>query len=164
MTFIWGLCHNRYPSHQSLKLALKYAFMYLKYHSNIPGDNELPYIALQWRHNERDSVSNHRRLDCLLNRLFMPDQRKHQSSASLAFMRGIHRWAANSPHKRPVTRKMLPFDDVIMAQILLRWSRPVSVLALMWSSWYSRCSLTCWLPAWSWWKPLSSSRVSLWVS
>ena len=34
------------------------------------------------------------------------DQRKHQSSASLAFVRGIHRWPANSPHKGPVTRKI----------------------------------------------------------
>ena len=45
------------------------------------------------------------------------DQRKHKSSGSLAFVRGIHRSPVNSPHKRPVTRKMLPFDDVIM-QIL----------------------------------------------
>ena len=43
-----------------------------------------------------------------------PDQRKHQSSASLAFVRGIHRWPVNSPHKWPVTRKMFPFDDVVM--------------------------------------------------
>ena len=42
------------------------------------------------------------------------DQRKHQSSASLAFVRGIHRGPVNSPHKWPVRRKMLPFDDVIM--------------------------------------------------
>ena len=42
------------------------------------------------------------------------DQRKHQSSASLAFLRGIHRWPVNFPHKSPVTRKMFPFDDVIM--------------------------------------------------
>ena len=42
------------------------------------------------------------------------DQGKHQSSASLAFMRGIHRSPVNSPHKRPVTRKMFPYDDVIM--------------------------------------------------
>ena len=42
------------------------------------------------------------------------DQRKHQSSASLAFVRGIHRGSVNSPHKWPVTRKMLPFDDIIM--------------------------------------------------
>ena len=41
------------------------------------------------------------------------DQKKHQSSASLAFVRGIHLWPVNSPHKRPVTRKMCPFDDVI---------------------------------------------------
>ena len=34
------------------------------------------------------------------------DQRKHQSSASLAFVRGIHRWPVNSPHKRPVTMTM----------------------------------------------------------
>ena len=42
------------------------------------------------------------------------DQRTHQSSASLVFVRGIHRWPVNSPHKWPVTRKMSPFDDVIM--------------------------------------------------
>ena len=42
------------------------------------------------------------------------DHRKHQSSASLAFVWGIQRWQVNSPHKGPVTRKMLPFDDVIM--------------------------------------------------
>ena len=42
------------------------------------------------------------------------DQRKYQSSASLAFVRVIHRWPVNSPHKRPVTRKMFPFDDVLM--------------------------------------------------
>ena len=42
------------------------------------------------------------------------DQRKHQSPASLAFVRGIHRWPVNSPHKGPVTRKMVPFDEVIM--------------------------------------------------
>ena len=42
------------------------------------------------------------------------DQRKHESSTSLAFVLGIHRWPVNSPHKWPVTRKMVPFDDVIM--------------------------------------------------
>ena len=40
--------------------------------------------------------------------------RKHQSSASLAFVRGNHRGPVNSPHKGPVTRKMFPFHDVIM--------------------------------------------------
>ena len=42
------------------------------------------------------------------------DQRKHQSSASLAFVWGIHRGTVNSPHKWPVTLEMFPLDDVIM--------------------------------------------------
>ena len=42
------------------------------------------------------------------------DQRKHQSSGSLAFVREIHQWPVNSLHKGWVTQKMFPFDDVIM--------------------------------------------------
>ena len=42
------------------------------------------------------------------------EQRKHQSSASMVFVRGSHRWPVNSPHKGPVKRKIFPFDDVIM--------------------------------------------------
>ena len=42
------------------------------------------------------------------------DQRKHPSSASLAFVCGIHWGPVNSPHKCPVTRKIFPFEDVIM--------------------------------------------------
>ena len=42
------------------------------------------------------------------------NQRKHQSSASLTFVREIHWWPVNSLHEGPVTRKMFPFDDVIM--------------------------------------------------
>ena len=56
------------------------------------------------------------------------DQRKHQSSASLAVVQGIHRRPVNSTHKWPVTRKMFPFDDVIMlghnsvgVEIFYRW-------------------------------------------
>ena len=67
-------------------------------------------IPLQWRHNGHDGVSNHQPHDYLLNRLFGRRAKKHQSSAALAFVRGIHRWPVNSPHKWPVTRKMFPFD------------------------------------------------------
>ena len=42
------------------------------------------------------------------------DQTKHQGFASLAFVWGIHRWSVNSPHKVPVTRKIVPCGDVIM--------------------------------------------------
>ena len=44
-------------------------------------------------------------------------QRKHQSPASLTIVRGIHRWPVNSPQQLPVTRKMFPFDDVIMERM-----------------------------------------------
>ena len=42
------------------------------------------------------------------------DQRKHQRSASLTSVRGIHRSPMGSPHKGPVTQKMFLFDDVTM--------------------------------------------------
>ena len=46
------------------------------------------------------------------------DQRKHQSSVSLAFVMGIPRWPVDSPPKGPVTQKMFPYDDVIMMPLL----------------------------------------------
>ena len=70
------------------------------------------------------------------------DQRKHQSSASLAFVRGIHRRPVNSPHKGPVTRKLFPFDDVIM-HCIWRIAKNCSILhlrfhLLYWSKSYGR--------------------------
>ena len=61
------------------------------------------------------------------------DQSKHQSSASLAFVQGIHRWPVNSPHKGPVMRKMFPFDDVIMHNKIVYkhwWSRMGNIFCL----------------------------------
>ena len=52
------------------------------------------------------------------------DQKEHQSSASLAFVGGIHRSPVNSPHKGPVTRKMFPFDDIIMVSLFVSKSTP----------------------------------------
>ena len=72
------------------------------------------HLTLRWRHNRCDSVSNHS-LTIVYSTVYSDaDQRKHQSSASLAYVWGIHRGPVNSPHKWPVTRKMFPFDDVIM--------------------------------------------------
>ena len=67
------------------------------------------------------------------------DQRKRQSSALLAFVRGIHRWPVNSPHKWPVTRKMFSFDDVIMLRYIsdgypILYSHPESYLVLSWQT------------------------------
>ena len=66
------------------------------------------------------------------------DQRKHQSSVSLAFVRGIHRGPVNSPHKWPATRKMSLFDDVIMCYIdlLPRSSRHASLALGECMFWY----------------------------
>ena len=49
------------------------------------------------------------------------DQRKHQSSASLAFVNGIHRWPFDSPHKGPLTRKMSPFHYVTVWFYVASW-------------------------------------------
>ena len=51
------------------------------------------------------------------------DQRKHPSSASLAFVKEIHRWPMDSPHKGPVTRKIYPFGNVIMVLFQIWWKR-----------------------------------------
>ena len=78
------------------------------------------WVSLQWRHNGRDSVSI-TSLTIVYSIVYsVSDQRKHQSSASLAFVRGIHRWPVNSLHKWPVTREMFPFDDVIMYFSIVR--------------------------------------------
>ena len=49
----------------------------------------------------------------------------------LAFVRGIHRWLVNSPHKGPVAWKMFPFDDVII----------VSFFVNLWIVYYSRAAV-----------------------
>ena len=46
------------------------------------------------------------------------DHRKDQTSASLAFVRGIHQWPVNFPHQGLVTQKMFSFDDVIMIEVV----------------------------------------------
>ena len=67
-----------------------------------------------WHYNDVTASSMGSQITSLTIVYSDADQRKRQSSASLAFMRGIHRWPVNSTHKWPVTRKMFPFDDVIM--------------------------------------------------
>ena len=61
------------------------------------------------------------------------DQRKYQSSVSLAFVQGIHRWPVNSPHKWPVTQKMFQFDDVIM---IMSRDGPTPRVAFSSLTWY----------------------------
>ena len=74
-------------------------------------------MTLHGRHNEQ-WASQITSLTIVYSTVYSgPDQTKHQSSASLAFVRGIHRGPVNSPHKWPVTWKMFSFDDVIMNKV-----------------------------------------------
>ena len=73
-------------------------------------------LLLHWRHNEPDGVSNQQPHDCLLNSLFRRRSKKTSKFRATGLCAGIHRWPVNSPHKGPVTRKMFPFDDVIMGR------------------------------------------------
>ena len=70
--------------------------------------------SLHWRHNDHDGVSNHQPHGCLLNRLFRRRSKKTSKPRVTGLCVGNSPWPVNSPHKGPVTRKMVPFDDVIM--------------------------------------------------
>ena len=80
--------------------------------------------SLQWRHNERDGLT------IVYSTIYSgTDQRKHQMSASLAFMWRIHWWPVNFPHK--VTRKTFPSDDVIMATLSCQLSSSLACMLLI---------------------------------
>ena len=96
------------------------------------------------------------------------EQRKHQSSASLAFVRAIHRWPVDSPHKGPVTQKMFPFDDVIMYYVLcLSWGAGVPVAVTAHKALVAPMDVVSTFTAadgareWSVWMPLSASMPRL---
>ena len=73
-------------------------------------------ISLQWRHNDHDCVWSHQPHGCLLNRLFRRRSKKTSKLRVTGLCVGNSPGPVNSPHKGPVTRKMFPFDDVIMIQ------------------------------------------------
>ena len=70
--------------------------------------------SLQWRHNECDGVSNHRRFDCLFNRLFRRRSKETSKLRITGLCEGNSPVTGEFPAQRPVTRKIFPFDDVIM--------------------------------------------------
>ena len=73
--------------------------------------------SLRWRHNDFDNVSNHQPHGCLLNRLFRRRSKKTSKLRVTGLCVGNSPGPVNSPHKGPVTRKMIPFDDVIMCWV-----------------------------------------------
>ena len=94
----------------SLEIPICYGMWLLWIHGAFP---------LQWRHNERDGVSNHRRSVIYSTVCSGANQRKRQNSALVAFVCVWWWWGdspVNSPQKGPVTRKMFPFDDAIVSR------------------------------------------------
>ena len=75
-------------------------------------------VSLHRRHNDHDGVSNHQPHGCLLNRLFKRRSKKTSKLRFTGLCVGNSPGPVNSPHKGPVTRKMFPFDDVIMSMCL----------------------------------------------
>ena len=72
-------------------------------------------VSLQWCHNESMMASQISGVFIVYSTVCSgADQRKQQSSVALAFVRGIHRWPVDSPHKGPVIGKMFPYEDIIM--------------------------------------------------
>ena len=98
--------------------------------------------TLHWRHNDHDGVSNHQPHGCLLNRLFRRRSKKTSKLRVTALCVGNSPGPVNSPHKGPVTRKMFPFDDVIMLRWPFSWGAISDLLYdlimhshTVWSSW-----------------------------
>ena len=105
--------HRNDSFHQPGKLIVKYTdpfkhgYTLMLWNSFCRKHNELQ--ILQWRHNGHDGVPNHQPHHCLLNRLF---ERISKKTSKLW-------WPMKSPHKWPITRKMFPFDDIIMTSIIV---------------------------------------------
>ena len=74
-------------------------------------------LALQWRYNEYESVSNHQPYDCLLDRLLRRRSKKTSKLRVTGLCAGNSPVTGEFPHKGPVPRKMFPFDEVIMKNV-----------------------------------------------
>ena len=113
----------------------------------------------QWRHDEREGVSNNQHHHCLLNRSFRRRSKKTSKLRVSSPLRGIYRWPVNSPHKWPVMRKMLysmtsswrqraiiiwssSIQDLLFPCVaatsrpLSRYSFPDTFLTRMWRRWF----------------------------
>ena len=102
-----------FTNRAALKNKSKYEPGYLNFaHKKSPGSGNT--IALHWRHNDHDCVSNYQSRGCLLNCLFGRKSKKTSMLRVTGLCVGNSPGPVNSPHKGPVTRKMFPFDDVIM--------------------------------------------------
>ena len=99
--------------------------------------------SLHWRHNDHVGVSNHQPRGCLLNRLFRRRWKKTSKFGVTGLYAGNSPGPVNSPHKGPVTRKMFPFDDVIMIILLQEYMLMLSLYYIGTSPLKYDCSFLC---------------------
>ena len=88
-------------------------------------------IIVQWCHNERDGVSNHRRLDCLLNYLFRCRWEKISKLRVTGLCEGNPPVNVGFPSQRASKAVMFPFDNVIMNSF---WSKCRCVRCVLFSA------------------------------
>ena len=105
------LLHMVTTNHSTLDMTLSDIARYCPLHYS---DERISIRSLTWRHNDRDSVSNHQPHGCLLNRLFRRISKKTSKLHVTGLCAGNSPGPVNYPHIGPVTRKMFPFDDVIV--------------------------------------------------
>ena len=124
---------------------------------------------LHWRHNDHDDVSNHQPHGCLLNRLSGRRSKKTSKLRVTGLCAGNSPGSVSSPHKWPVTRKMFPFDDVIMnygqkSHFGTRWRTNVQrpQRRLLWRLIYRWLSATPVREQWSYRSVKLSHRYFLW--
>ena len=98
----------------------------------------IPEIALHWRHNDHNGVSNHQPHGGLLNLLFRRRSKKTSKLHFTGLCVGKSPGPVNSLHKGPVTQKMFPFDDVIMVRKWISVAIYIILVAIfyIWCIWY----------------------------
>ena len=101
----------------------------------------------QWRHNERDGISNHQRLNCLLNCVFRRKSKKTSKLRVTGPCAGISWMTGEFPTQNSSNPKMFPFDDVTMfchparQRRILRGDIPRS--SILKSPWQWKMSCSC---------------------
>ena len=107
------------------------------------GENSVVCVPLQWRHNGQDGVSNHQPHESLLNPSFKRKSKKPSKVRATGLCAGNS--PVNSPHKGSVTRKMFPFDDVIMNYLKLNVNMIYVLCSVKaFTSWNNLCSVIYW--------------------
>ena len=108
---------------------------YILYCNNFPalaGPDRDNHTPSQWRHNEPDGISNHRRLDYLFNHLFRRRTKKTSKLRVTGLFEGNPRVAGGFPPQRASNAKKFPIDGIIMPVTLLIFSTSLQIA----SSWY----------------------------